>query len=95
MQTNTSTLLSSLRLLVALLSIHIMSGCGGLPTEPPLCVPLRPVLENISVQEQQSLRDAEPSAFHVLARNDAKLKSHVRVLEGIVLVHDEPLGSCD
>jgi len=95
MQTNTSTLLSSLRLLVALLSIHIMSGCGGLPTEPPLCVPLRPVLENISVSDQQSMKDASPTGFLGAARNDAKLKSHVRVLEGIVLVHDEPLGSCD
>ena len=80
----------------AVLLFCLVQGCATtMPPEPPLCVPLRPVLEPLSVSDQRTLWSANAEVFGVLARNDAKLKSHVRVLEATIVAHDAPLGSCE
>lgn len=82
-------------LLVAMLLLA--SGCAtSLPLEPPICLPLRPVLVDLSVQEQLEIRDkVGKESLLTIATNDASLKSHVRLLEGLIVVHDIPLGDCD
>ena len=77
------------------LLLWLAQGCASIPVEAPICVPLRPILEDISVSTQRTLHQAHSEGFGILARNDAKLKSQVRLLEGVILLHDEPLGSCD
>jgi len=82
----------SICLLLALLS----AGCATtLPPEPPLCVPLRPVLQDISVEDQLAIRRIDPDLLSRVATNDTTLKSHIVVLERVIYAHDEPLGSCD
>jgi hypothetical protein len=41
------------------------------------------------------MKQATPQGFAHVATNDAILKSHVAILERVILAHDEPLGSCD
>ena len=77
------------------LLLWLAQGCASIPVEAPICVPLRPVLEDVSVSSQERLLIADAQALTSLAHNDAKLKSHVRLLEGVIELHDEPLGSCE
>jgi hypothetical protein len=74
-----------------------LGGCAtSLPPEGPICVPERPVLENISVQEQLDIRDnVSEDLLRRIGTNDTTLKGHIRLLERMILAHDEPLGSCD
>lgn len=85
------------RCLCILLFLHLSVGCSvSMPVEGPLCVPLRPVLESLSTEEQLRIRDAGGNdLLRRISVNDAKLKSHIRVLEGVIQAHDEPLGGCD
>jgi hypothetical protein len=41
------------------------------------------------------MKAAAPEGFANASTNDAKLKSHLRLLEGTIDAHDEPLGDCD
>lgn len=91
----TSKVMSS-HVLAVCLVLLFFSGCASLPSEPPLCVPVRDfVLVAPSVSDQLAMKDASPSGFAALATNDTKLKSQIRVLESIIALHDEPLGDCD
>lgn len=91
----TSTPLLTTILLSVALTI-LLSGCQSLPVESPICVPHRPVLVDLSVAEQLSIREETGVAtLLTIATNDATLKSRVRLLEGLIEAHDSPLGSCD
>lgn len=80
----------------ACLFLFVLTGCATtLPVEPPLCLPQRPILEDVSVAEQLAIRAIHPDLLRRVASNDAALKSQVRTLEGIIVAHDEPLGGCD
>jgi hypothetical protein len=87
------------KVLITLLILTISSlasGCSTtLPAESPICVPLRPVLSDIAVSDQRAMKAAAPEGFANASTNDAKLKSHLRLLEGTIHAHDEPLGECD
>jgi hypothetical protein len=80
-----------------LFCIVALSGCSTtLPIESPICVPSRPILQDLSVEQQLKMRDVDNGELLlVVSTNDATLKSHVKVLEGLIQIHDEPLGGCD
>jgi len=83
-------------LTILLIVISFSAACSTtMPLEAPLCVPLRPVLQDISVEDQRAMKQASPEGFAKTATNDATLKAHVNVLERTIQAHDEPLGSCD
>jgi hypothetical protein len=60
-------------------------------------VPLRDfVLQPVSVSEQLAIKRIDGgNLLGKIASNDVNLKSHVRVLEGVIRAHDESLESCD
>ncbi len=81
--------------LISTLILLFLLGCSTLPPEPPLCYYRDFVLEQVSVADQRALRAASSEGFEILALNDLTLKSYVRVLEGTLDAHNEPLGGCD
>jgi hypothetical protein len=82
--------------ILMVLLLVAMGGCAAsIPVEGPICLPERPVLENISIEDQRWLHAERPLLLQQIGTNDATLKSTVRLLEGLILAHDEPLGSCD
>jgi hypothetical protein len=86
-----------LGLLLVLGCLHL-SACSTLPLEPPICLPFRPVLVDLSPEAQLMIVDRVPQGRDVLqtiGTNDLALKSHVRLLEGLIEGHDEPLGGCE
>jgi hypothetical protein len=85
------------KVLTTLAILTISSGCAtSIPVEGPLCLPTRPVLEEITRQEQLDIRDqVSADVLRRIGTNDLSLKSHIRVLEGTIRAHDEPLGSCE
>ena len=71
---------------LAILTIgSIVSGCASHIAEP-LCLPSRPVLEPISIEEQIEIN---PDTLIKVATNDAKLKSHIRSIEQITEEHNK------
>lgn len=65
----------------------ILSGCALFkhPGEP-LCLPSRPTLEPISIEEQLEI---PPQTVAKLSRNEGKLKSHVVTIERITEEHNK------
>ena len=63
----------------------ILLGCASHPAEP-LCLPARPVLEPVTVEEQLEI---PPLTVAKLSRNEGKLKSHVRAIERITEEHNK------
>lgn len=89
--------LDQLKRIALLVCLGLMTGCAAtLPVEPPICVPLRDfVLQPPTVAEQLAIKRLDGgNLLGKIASNDARLKSHVRVLEGVILAHDAPLGDC-
>ena len=66
----------------------IGSGCSTLPPAP-LCVPDRPYLEAIDVG---NLQHAPDELVQIIASNDLRLKSHIKLLEDLIQAHNEQLG---
>lgn len=90
--------LTGLRHLVVLASVALVGACSNIPLESPICTPLRPVLVDLSIVDQLAIRENVPQGQDVLltiSTNDLELKSHVRLLEGLIDAHDEPLSGCD
>ena len=77
--------MKSLRILQILTILAIGSGCSGTP-HVPLCAPDRPVLEPIPVSV---LENSEPELVTIVARNDLTLKSHIKLLESYINIHNE------
>ena len=77
-----------MKVLTTLLIAMTFSGCSLFKDNliEPLCLPSRPVLEDISIDEQRSI---ERTTLRKLATNDAKLKSHINTIERITGVHNE------
>lgn len=79
-----------------LITFSILSGCAATPfVEAPICIPDRPLLTPVSIEGQRLLKEADPDSFDTIARNDLALKSHVRLLESLIVSHDQSLGECD
>ena len=81
----------SLKVLTILPILMIGSGCSALVAEP-LCLPARPVLYPLTVEEQ---RDMSIDTLEKVAINDARLKSHIRTIEQITEAHNKQFkASC-
>jgi hypothetical protein len=79
-----------------LITFSILSGCAATPSvEAPICVPERPLLTPVSIQGQRLLKEADADSFDTIAHNDVAIKSHVRLLESLIVSHDQGLGECD
>ena len=92
------TLMTKGRTLLLIVGIALclsISGCTTLAAEPPICLPDRPVLENISVQDQKLILEIDPKLLQQIGVNDLSLKNNRDLLEDLIRLHDEPLGSCD
>ena len=74
-----------MKVLTIFLIATITSGCANTLVEP-LCLPERPVLQDISIEEQIEIN---PHTLLKVAENDLKLKSHVRRIERITEAHNE------
>ena len=82
----------SFRVLTTCLILTIGSGCAHAPPpEPPLCLPERPVLLEVTPDEQLQV---PTNVLRKFAINDLSLKLYTRELESRINVHDEPLDSC-
>ncbi len=66
--------------------VLLLSGCAALDT--PIGLPLRPDLIPLTVEMQAEI---EPDTLDVIAVNDLMLKTHIKRLEGRILLHDESL----
>jgi hypothetical protein len=69
----------------------IGSGCATYVPEPPLCLPERPVLVEVTVDEQRALNRDTLRKFGL---NDLALKEYARQLEERIRLHDEALEPC-
>lgn len=70
----------------------IGSGCSTLPPAP-LCPPDRPNLESLSVSSIQEVYLAgQEELIRIVASNDLRLKSHIKLLEDLIQAHNEQLG---
>lgn len=72
------------RLILLVILTIIGSGCTTLGE--PLCLPSRPSLAPISIEEQI---EVPPSILIKVATNDAKLKSHIKAIERITSEHNK------
>ena len=68
--------------------VLMMIGLSGCATNliDPLCLPSRPHLQPITVQEQVAI---QPSTLIKVADNDQLLKSHIVTIERITEAHNE------
>ena len=75
---------------LAILTIGI-SGCSIWKdrVREPLCLPDRPYLEAISVEEQREMWAVNKDTWTKVAINDERLKSHIKTIEGITAAHNE------
>lgn len=74
-----------MKILVLTIGSLIVSGCATHPASP-LCLPGRPTLQPISIEEQSGVK---PSTLIKIATNEEKLKSHVRSIERITEEHNK------
>lgn len=80
-----------LKVLTILTTLTITSGCSLWKNNlvEPLCLPERPVLETVSIEDQRSMKNASQKGFSQLGRNDLALKDWVVVVEKITAAHNE------
>jgi hypothetical protein len=76
--------------LTTLLIATTISGCSLFKDNlvEPLCLPSRPVLQDVSIEQQRTLKDADSEAFSIVATNDLLLKQHIVTIEAITDVHN-------
>ena len=78
--------------LTILLTVTIgISGCGLWKdsVREPLCLPTRPVLLDISEEEQDNMWSVNKDIWTKVAINDERLKSHIETIEEITEAHNE------
>lgn len=80
--------MNTLRVLTILLIVTTGSGCSLLKdrVREPLCLPTRPMLYDLSIEEQ---REIPEDTLEKVAINDARLKSHIKTIEGITEAHNQ------
>lgn len=76
------------RLILLATLMTIGSGCTLLkdPIREPLCLPNRPYLLPITVEEQIEIN---PQVLDKIATNDVRLKSHIKMIEDITIEHNK------
>ena len=77
--------MKTLKVLTILLILTTTSGCANHFINP-LCLPHRPTLESVSIEEQIEI---QPSTLIKIAENDSKLKQWVVSVERITSIHNE------
>lgn len=67
------------------------SGCSLFKdrVREPLCLPSRPVLEEISREEQIEVWSVNKDTWMKVAINDERLKNHIKTIEGITEAHNK------
>lgn len=77
----------TLRVLTILLIVTIGSGCSLFKDRirEPLCLPSRPVLEDLTILEQRMMN---PDTLEKVAINDVRLKTHIKTIEEITAEHN-------
>ena len=80
-----------MKVLITLLIATTISSCSFSKGNfiEPLCLPTRPLLEDISIVDQRLMKGATEEGFTVMVTNDIKLKSYVSTIEKITVVHNE------
>ena len=70
----------TLRVLTILLIVTAGSGCSLFKdrVREPLCLPTRPVLMDISIEEQQAINE---ETLEKIGINDLRLKVHIKTIE--------------
>ena len=81
-----------LKIFLILTTLTIGSGCVATLPVAPLCVPERPNLQGLTVEQ---LREAGPELVTIVATNDLKLKSHIKLLEELIKAHNRTTGAED
>lgn len=84
-------MMKTLKGLIILTILMIGSGCVTTPPEPPLCLPERPVLVEVTLDEQRAI---DTDTLRKIGTNDLRLKEYARLLEERIRVHDEALDPC-
>ena len=84
-------MIKTLKVLTICLILTISSGCSLFKDRliEPLCLPDRPELESISIEEQTSIKHISPDLLRRVGENDLKLKSYIRTVDAVVSVHNE------
>lgn len=79
--------------ILAILTISslLLVGCQSLPVVAT-CPDDRPTLELIDEVTQEELFTASPEGLSAIARNDIRLKEHIKYLEGLIAAHNELYG---
>lgn len=81
--------MKNLRIFLILTILTIGSGCSSTPAIAPLCIPERPHLESIKVEQ---LRVLDVELKHIINANDLKLKSHIKLLEELIKAQNNQIG---
>lgn len=78
----------TLQVLTILLIVTTSSGCSILKDRvlEPLCLPSRPLLYDLTIEEQAAM---DRDTLEKVAINDARLKSHIKTIEGITEEHNK------
>ena len=77
--------MKTLKVLTTLLILTSTSGCANKYIQP-LCLPHRPTLERITIEEQL---EVPPQILRKVGTNDSKLKEWVVTVERITEAHNE------
>lgn len=80
------------RVIISLILTIGISGCAGHRLIEPMCVPARPILQPVSVEEQAEI---PPLVLIKVAQNQYKLQQHIITIEEIARIHNEQFeASC-
>jgi hypothetical protein len=78
------------RVLIICLIATITSGCAGNDLVEPLCYPLKPVLEDITPQEQMDIRAyVGADVLRRIGWNDKQLKEYIRLMVELTDSHNQ------
>ncbi len=83
--------MKSLKVLVILLIVTTGSGCSLFKDKirEPFCLSERPVLEDITVEEQRAVHELDPDLWRRFSLNDRKLKDYIVLTERQAGAHNE------
>ena len=88
--------MKNLQVLTILTILTTTSGCSLFKNNlvEPLCLPDRPILEVISIEEQRAIKDqVGKDTLRKVGTNDQALKAWVSTVERLAEVHNEQFKS--
>lgn len=83
--------MKSIKVLITLLIVTtIGSGCATQEKFiEPLCLPNRPVMVDMSIEDQRAFKTWDEALFTDVVVNDLLLKRHIATVEGVVGAHNK------